>query len=290
MTTSILHSPPPLRSEMNNEDCIIVSPGNAHDLTSQPPEEVCRVPTGIAPLDAKLGGGTRAGSFNVICGYTGDGKSSLVVHLAQTAAALGHPVRIYHHEMISEEYLRRLKSWESGMAYSKISGVNPKNFPLIEIVSLRSNKHCGVPVIAADIRTLKAKHDRKPVIMIDSLDGLECDRFRLEGLAQSLAELAEEENVVIYATSQANAQVTTVTMKHLRETAGKAFPCSLFIGIGMSKTEDEGCDVVLTIDKNRYGPKFQIRARVDWTCQRFSDVDDCYQIPETANLPATRQI
>ncbi|MCP5535424.1 MAG: hypothetical protein H7A51_04220 [Akkermansiaceae bacterium] len=274
---------------MNTANDIVHSPINGGAFLptgdEQPPMEGPLVPTGITSLDNQLRGGVRVGTFNVICGYTGDGKSSFVVHLAQTAAALGHPVQLYHSEMTTEEYLQRLKSWESGVAYAKIRGVVPVDFPLIEVLSLRSGGNAGVQDIVANISPLKTAHKNKPVVIVDSMDGIESGRKQLEEIAQSLASMAGQEDALVWATSQANSRGTTVTIDNLREATGKAFPCSLLIGLGRSCPEDKGSDAVLTVDKNRYGSRFQIRTRVRWECQWFSDVDDSYLIPRVQGEP-----
>ena len=68
-------------------------------------------------------------------------------------------------------------------------------------------------------------------------------------------------------------------MEYLRESRGKGFPCSLFVGIRKLGDVDEDGNAVLTIDKNRHGRRVQVRCRVDWPNQRFSDVSDAYQMP-----------
>ena len=64
----------------------------------------------------------------------------------------------------------------------------------------------------------------------------------------------------------------------------------MFIGLRKCGDEDGDGNAVLTVDKNRRGRKFQVRARVRWECQRFSDVNDTYEIPRVTGNPTARQI
>lgn len=262
-----------------------IEPINEQLSTTQKRTELYHVPVGITSLDHKLEGGVVPGTLNVVCALTGEGKSSLMIHIAQTAAALGHPVVIFHSEMDSQrDYLPRLTSWITGTPYSQ----NPRHesqhdyLTLINLVDLR--KHLGqeLNVIRKHIHDLKTRQNQTPVIIVDSIDGIGGDRIQLDQLAQYLTNLAESEDVIVWTTSQANdgaRESKTVKVEHLRDSRGKAFPCSLFIGLRKCGESEEDGNAVLTIDKNRQGKRFQLRCRVHFESQRFSDVDDFYQLP-----------
>ena len=282
---------------MNLDQDVAVSPLTTDGLclptgNSHAPSALELIPTGILPLDHELGGGIRPGTLNLACAYTGDGKTSLMIHLAQTAAHLGHPVRIYHSEMdTANDYLPRVARWQIGPEFR--GSIQPLAFPLIKIEDIRHHPDRGLAAITRDIRALKAEQKLTPVIIVDSLDRPGDDRLQLEQFARYLTDLTEAQGVVTWATSQANdkaRETDTVTMQQLRDSRGKAFPCSLFIGLRKISDLVQDGNAVLTIDKSRYGQKFQVRVRVDWAAQRFSDVDDTYQLPANVSTRTTRQI
>ena len=68
---------------------------------------VIRVPTGIDELDRFLYGGFGPGNLIVLAGRPSEGKSALMVHMAQAAAMAGVPALIFSLEMSKEEVVQR---------------------------------------------------------------------------------------------------------------------------------------------------------------------------------------
>lgn len=250
-----------------------------------------RIPTGIISLDQEIRGGASPGKFHLIAAYTGVGKSSFAVHLAATAARYGHPVLFFHSEMALErDYVPRLLSWETGEPYGQISA-RPQTNPSLpswirEQVSF-FNVHAGATrtlnSIRARIEDLQHNNSATPLVIVDTLDylvdsGSTYDRrLDLETVCTNLAGIAVGLNVPIWATSQANDQAANtdiVTMQCLRDARGKAMPCSLFLGLGMSEENRARGILTINAEKNRDGEPFVLRVRADLGCQRFSDLHE----------------
>lgn len=68
------------------------------------------VPTGVAPLDAKLGGGLPVGTFTVIAGEAGCGKSALACCTQYNAGILGKMPVFFSMEMPAHMVISRLLS------------------------------------------------------------------------------------------------------------------------------------------------------------------------------------
>ena len=83
--------------------------------------ETNTVPTGLIDLDKLLRGGPRKGRLILIAGRPGDGKSSLLLTVANNAAVLHKKrVGIFSMEMPTEEQVNRLVSQLSGISFDKI--------------------------------------------------------------------------------------------------------------------------------------------------------------------------
>lgn len=66
--------------------------------------ELRSIPTGLPDVDAALAGGLRRGEVTVLAAGTGQGKSALAMHIAQSAARKGFRVGFISREMSAEQY------------------------------------------------------------------------------------------------------------------------------------------------------------------------------------------
>lgn len=252
------------------------------------------IPSGIIALDSILGGGLLPRTLTVLCALTGRGKSSFSVHLACAAAGYRHPVVLGFSQMVLADYASRLTAWATGEHYSRISRSYLKHLGgKLVPWDLRELGDQFFPKLEDYLTSLGNESDRTPLVIVDSLDGIcSTDRLDLEATAEKLSQIAEQTGAVIFATTQANDKATdndTVTLECARDARGKAFPASLFLGLGRSPEDDRTGTVTLTGDKNRFGPRFQVRAGVDFGCQRFFDVDDTYHLADPDSIHDPRQ-
>ncbi|MCA9450648.1 MAG: hypothetical protein KC931_26230, partial [Candidatus Omnitrophica bacterium] len=187
-----------------------------------------------------------------------------------------------------------LTAWATGEQYSHINRrhLNHLGGKLVPW-DLRESGDQFFPKLKDYLTSLGTESDRTPLVIVDSLDGIcSADRLDLEATAEKLSLVAEQTGAVIFATTQANDKATdndTVTLECVRDARGKAFPAALFLGLGRSPEGDANGTVTLTADKNRFGPRFQVRAGVDWGCQRFFDVDDTYDLGNPGSIQDPRQ-
>lgn len=78
------------------------------------------LPTGLRDLDAKLGGGMRAGQLIIIAGRPAMGKTAIALGVAEAAAEGGDPTLVFSQEMEGEELCVRALSRASGLSMDKV--------------------------------------------------------------------------------------------------------------------------------------------------------------------------
>lgn len=76
--------------------------------------------TGLRDLDAKLGGGMRAGQLIIVAGRPGMGKTAIALGVAEAAADTGEPSMFFSQEMVGDELCARALSRASGLSLDKV--------------------------------------------------------------------------------------------------------------------------------------------------------------------------
>ena len=261
------------------------------------------IPTGLPSLDSILGGGVLPGKLNVLCAYTGVGKSSFAVHLACTAVEFGFGVILLHTEMTaSGDYGPRILAWKTGHAYSQIRKCSVEVDPHVAAQFLHNIHFVKPPEtsrnwareLRKEIKGYTGLHPEGLLVIVDSMDRLEdvtafsSERVALESVALTLSDIARELEVPIWATTQANdtaLEADTFGAESVRDARGKAIPASLVLGMGRSARSEKEKIATLTSIKTRDTPSFQIRVRTELGCQRFMDLSDAF-IPPQGATPA----
>lgn len=258
-----------------------------------------RIPTGLPSLDSILGGGVSPGKLNVLCAYTGVGKSSFAVHLACTAVGFDFGVILLHTEMtVSNDYGPRILAWKTGHSYSKIRNRDVEVAPHvatefgrnIHFVEPPENSRNWARELRKSIEQYAGLHPEGLLVIVDSMDRLEdsSERVALENVALTLSDIARDLEVPIWATTQANdtaLEADTLGAESIRDARGKGIPASLVLGMGRSDRSEKEEIATLTSIKTRDTPPFQIRVRTELSCQRFMDLSDAF-IPPGRPTPA----
>ena len=131
------------------------------------PASAERIPTGIAGLDAMLGGqGVYRGSSVLVTGSAGTGKSSIAAKFADTACRRGERTLLFAYEESSEQLLRNMRSIGIDLAPWVKKG-------LLQI-------HCSRPSMHGLEQHLVVMHDmvlasRPGVVVADPISNLTMD-------------------------------------------------------------------------------------------------------------------
>lgn len=128
------------------------------------PHGAQRLSTGVAELDAMLGGGVPSRDAVLVAGPAGSGKSSLAVEFVAAGLALGEPAVIAVFEERPNEYVERAKTLGSDLKDMAEQG-------LLELIYLRPldlSVDEALLEIQAAVERLGAKR-----LIIDSLSGFE---------------------------------------------------------------------------------------------------------------------
>ena len=130
-----------------------------------------RIPTGIAGLDAMLGGqGLYRGSSVLVTGSAGTGKSSIAAKFADTACRRGERTLLFAYEESSEQLLRNMRSIGIDLAPWVKKG-------LLQI-------HCSRPSMHGLEQHLVMMHDtvlafRPGIVVVDPISNLTLDDSEL---------------------------------------------------------------------------------------------------------------
>jgi circadian clock protein KaiC len=128
------------------------------------PEETTRASTGVAGLDAMMGGGIPRGAFALFVGPSGVGKSSFARHFIAAGAEAGEPGVIAVFEQHPGDYVARVRASGSDLASFIDRG-------LVQVVSLRSLDLTVDEALAAVRLAVDRKQARR--VAIDSLSEFE---------------------------------------------------------------------------------------------------------------------
>jgi DNA repair protein RadA/Sms len=202
-----------------------VSSGNV--LKPEPVNKIvlhdqARLASGLADVDAILGGGIVAGSVNLVAGQPGIGKSTLLLQVAYNAAA--HVPVLY---VSAEE-----SSHQVGMRAKRLGAVRPE---------LQLATSVSADDIAATIASGKFK-----LVVVDSIQTVSC-----AGVASSAGTVSQITNSTHVLTSAAKQTGTAVILVgHVTKEGSIAGP----------KILEHVVDVVLQLEGDRYGGFKVLRA------------------------------
>ena len=271
------------------------------------PEDEPRVPTGLADLDALLGGGFRPGQL-VVCGARPSaGKSSLGLNIAANAAwherDRGGRVLLATLEMTRTEVLERLLSAEAGVDTRALGAPNrPSDEELDELVEAQARlAQSGVIIedaaeltvgsLRARVRQASAEQSLA-LVVVDYLQLLHADGKResrqveIAEVSRGLKALAREARVPVFALAQLNReaekrQVPRPSLGDFRESGAIEQDADVVLGLWRPDYYPElakeaewiqrAGQAELRVLKQRSGPTGSVWLSWDATCTRFGN-------------------
>ena len=210
------------------------------------PEQVVRIPTGLAHLDQCMGGGLQPGELGIIIGSSKMGKSVLLSAIAQGSSNLlnQHKVIYYSLEMKQRKVLKRMDMRIAALGSDVIKG-DPNKFtdalkrrmPQLMgtgniLVKSYPTRTCTSSMIVGHLTQTIANGFKPTLVIVDYCDIMKPERRLGEerheqaGCVEDLRRIAGEFNVAVWTAAQAN-----------RGAAGKARPEIEDIGASYEKVQ-----------------------------------------------------
>lgn len=251
----------PLRSQSLYE-CIDPLMGEIEER-SMHPGRLPGIATGFRSID-KNTGGMMPGQVWVFAGEPGDGKSTIMQNLAESAAQAGHGVRWYPLEMPQNEQVLRLLASsamvDNGALYSGVLKIGEQQALVGAVQRLKRFKIDLVDVEEASATDILADIERcdAPVIVLDYLQLLDDTGARksdtretvLAGISRRTKRLARRTGKTILTASQLNDHGRLRESRAIGQDADKVF-------MVLKKTDEKGNPDderrILRCDKNRGG-------------------------------------
>lgn len=253
------------------------------------------IPTGIADLDALLGGGLGRGDLCTLAARSGMGKTALATHILTSAAASNQgPALMFSMEVGDDALARRLLSRESGVDHYDVRTANLSDDAFAQ-VSVAGDAAQHLPVwidttpgittdkIRARAQRLAAERGRLSLIVVDYLellgDGLENDRMpdhsRYARIVPRLKFLARICDCAVLLLAQVQREVDTrqdkMPMLHhiaqssmIEKTADQVVLFTVYdhyVGLGTEEPDPERAgkiDILLAKHRNGDKGRFQI--------------------------------
>jgi len=206
-------------------------------------DKVPPVPTGIAGIDNNMQGGARGGQLNVVVGFTGAGKSQVLINIGWGALNVGRRVWIYSFEMPSIDMFRRMDARTSGVDFWDMRKPDQNAIVrsyMTNFMAERPNAYLGVkffPAKSAGVRHLHAHIKRissemplPDLIIVDYGELLKASSTytskydELGNTFEELKGLAQTWNIPIWTATQGTRQAMTaqvVSLQHVSDSLGK---------------------------------------------------------------------
>lgn len=233
---------------------------------------VSGVQTGFLKLDNRIGG-FRPGTFTLIAGRPGSGKTSLALHFAEFAAIRHNtPVLFFSYEMTREQIGEILAAKRSGVDRLTIRDGRATDNELqrihrgagdIERYNIRvfDNASHGVDRIAAITKRHVKRHGLTLVIvdylqLIPPEDKKATREQQVSAISRGLKRLSMILKIPVVCLAQLNREAEDATepqLKHLRESGALEQDADTVILIYQQPAEDADNLLILKVAKNRHG-------------------------------------
>lgn len=248
------------------------------------------IPTGFDDLDREMSGGWRRKFFNVIGGYSGTGKTNVMLHSAVSAVENGHVVAYVSQEMTDESMVERVTSmltgnrpvWAKSDDIASASGQIARWDTRWNFTDQRLDMP-GIETFAQDVRNVNGQLD---VLFVDYLQLTGCGFRTNEGRYRELAIVAERlsalakrlDCAVVVGSQLSRAAVSEEpNLTHLRESGDIENTARLVLLLDRPSYRDKAFDknaLSIYIAKQSQGPTgvgfFYMMERGGFTLRRCS--------------------
>ncbi len=257
-------------------------------------EETSRVATGIAPLDAVLYGGLKAGQVGLIVGGTGRGKTVFLSWLSKAAIITGKKVVYFTLEMDEDSIASRFDSMFCRIKPQDLTGSAFDNEAKIQELYTRygdsliiKKYHAGTaPVSTLKSFLLQLNHAgfNPDVVIVDYLDIVKAPNFYGDAVKEmndtvvELSAMAQSMNTRIWTASQLNRSGLVAETPDESGIAGaiaKLFTVDVALFMAQTAAEREDGELRIQITKSRLGPAGKsIKINTDYSFMTFYRPDD----------------
>lgn len=253
-----------------------------------------RISTGLAPLDAQLGGGLYPGLI-IVGGRTGTGKTTLALQIADSIAAAGRMVLYVALEMSREElYAKSLARIGFDYATEHREDTTAPSYEQILEGALRDRTWGAYPcldyerdiaprmmihesigqttaeTVRALAKTVRTARGEAPVVIVDYLqimgaaDPRRTDKQNADANTLALKQLSRDMNTPVIALSSLNragyavgGKYTPITEASFKESGGIEYTADMLIAL--ERTDETGPtvdpkNIQIKLLKNRRGP------------------------------------
>jgi replicative DNA helicase len=191
------------------------------------PDPITGIPTGYTDIDYRLFG-LQPGSFYIVAGRPGTGKTSFVTGAAMHAAFEGHEVAFFSLEMGAQELAQRMICARAGVSYTRIRVGRTRDDDWADLVQATSEvARLPIHVYDAEIDTVLAMASRARrvrglrLVVVDYIQlahhhkRTASKNEEVSEISRSLKLLARQLDVPVFACAQLNREI---------ESRGKSLP------------------------------------------------------------------
>ncbi len=252
--------------------------------------KVKRILWGFKSLDEATGG-LEPHEIAVVSGFTGSGKSTMLMQLTRTAWAYGNKVLYISLEMEAGKILRRLDSMEAPFLYSNLKKFNLSEAELNryrdraislhnadkDIIVIDNIRNCTPDHIYAE--TVKHKPD---LVIVDYISLMRSGQPGIKGaknwevLSEITRELKQNARILkipIIAAAQTNRSGAKdgAEMDNIAYSQSIIQDCDIMIGLHADKEMKDANERHVRLRKNRDGPLAEFYARWDYQNMDFRE-------------------
>lgn len=263
---------------------------------SKNPTPTAGIPTGFTDFDI-VTNGLHPSNFIVVGGRPGQGKTSLVLNIAQNICIdQNRPVAIFSLEMTREELETRILASESHLGYADLRAGRVKDDQWQSLteaaaciannghIIINDNRTLTLSGLKMEARHIKSRNDDLALVIVDYVQLLHTDRDyqnrerEVADISRELKTLAYELDVPVIGCSQLNRQSEhqkdkRPSLANLRDSGALEQDADLAAFLHCDETSQDTDIRQLLILKNRNGPLANLDLRFHPQSMTFTNLE-----------------